>query len=154
MSGPVSGSLALGSRSLSPSGMLSSDHGAAEEAVIKVRWPLLESYALARQEGLAEPTGLVIDVSEAYGRRLAEALFADARLPAHGAQRVSCVERALLVSQLRGPAPEVAEALRTYADEPGHFTAVVLAERGSVVTGTWQELIAASSRRSNVRSIK
>jgi hypothetical protein len=144
--------LAHGGRSSSPLGMRSSDHGAAEEAVIKVRWPLLESYALARQEGLAEPTGLVIDVSELYGRRLAEALFADARLPAHGSQRVSCVERALLVSQLRGPAPEVAEALRSYEDEPGHFTAVVLAERGSVVTGTWQELIAASSKRAGIRS--
>lgn len=132
--------------------MRSTDDGAAEEAVIKVRWPLLESYALARQEGLAEPTGLVIDVSKLYGRRLSEALFADAHLPAHGSLRVSCVERSVLVGQLRGPAPEVAEALRSYSDEPGHYTAVVLAERGSVITGTWQELIAGPTRRPSVRT--
>jgi hypothetical protein len=134
--------------------MRSSDHGAALQAVIKVRWPLLESYALARQEGLAEPTGLVLDVSELYGRRLAEALFADARLPAHGSLRVSCVERTTLVGQLRVPAPDVAEALRAYSDEPGHFTAVVLAQAGSVVTGSWQELIAASSRPAGARSLR
>ena len=38
------------------------------------------------------------------------------------------------------PAPDIAQALRGAKDEPGRWTAVILAQRGWVLTGSWQEL--------------
>ena len=110
--------------------------------IVDVRWQLLESFALARQEGLTDPVGLVIDTSFPYGSAAAESLlFIKAPLTGPG-RRATCLPRAVLCGALHGPAAELVPALRDGSDEPGHFSVVVLAEQGLVVTGTWQDLIA------------
>ena len=53
--------LAAARGSRSPSRMLEGSQLEALSCLKDVRWPLLESYALARQEGLVDPVGLVID---------------------------------------------------------------------------------------------
>lgn len=116
----------------------------AMRAIVAVRWPLLESYALARQEGLAEPVGLVIERRFAYAEELsAQILFGTAT---SGERSTSCMERAVLVRHLSGVAPELATLLRNSRDEPGRWLAVLLAERGWLLAGTWQELMIAEDR--------
>ncbi len=109
--------------------------------IVDVRWRLLESFALARQEGLVDPLGLVVDTSFPYGRRMGERLLLFGQLPSASARRATCVPRANLQAMLAREEPDLAEALRHVKDEPGSFAALVLAERGLLVTGTWQELI-------------
>lgn len=105
-----------------------------------VRWPLLESYALARQEGLVEPVGLVIDPTFAYAQTLAQSLLVAKDASSSTRPTATCMERAVLCGLFTTPAPDVAQALRGGKDEPGRWTAVILARRGWVLTGTWQEL--------------
>lgn len=110
--------------------------------IVDLRWQLLESFALARQEGLADPVGLVVDTSFAVGRAAAERLLLTGTLPAGGAgRRATCLPRAVLCGALRSVAPELVPELREGPDEPGHFTAVVLSEQALVVSATWQDLI-------------
>jgi len=117
----------------------------ALRSVVEVRWRLLESYALARQEGLVEPVGLVIDRSHAFGRELAEHVLVDAHWSNDLGKSVSCLERSSLAGILAAAAPDVATTLRSVRDEPGRWAAVLLAERGLVLTGTWQELMTAAA---------
>jgi hypothetical protein len=105
-----------------------------------VRWPLLESYALARQEGLVDPVGLVIDASFPYAQALAQSLMLAKGAGAAARRTATCMERAVLCGLFATPAPAVAQALRGAKDEPGRWTAVILAQSGWVLTGSWQEL--------------
>jgi hypothetical protein len=115
----------------------------AFRGVIDVRWRLLESYALARQEGLAEPIGLVVDTACPYARTIGQHLLIVPELTPFGSKLVTCMERALLESAIRVLAPEVAATLSAYTDQPGCWTAVLLDDQASVFAGTWQELISA-----------
>jgi hypothetical protein len=111
--------------------------------VVEVRWRLLESYALARQEGLVEPVGLVIDTSTAYGREVGQHVLVGASWSNPTSKTVTCMERSVLCGVIAPGAAEVAAVLRDVRDEPGRWATVVLAERGWVLTGTWQELMMA-----------
>jgi hypothetical protein len=115
----------------------------ALRCVVAVRWPLLESYALARQDGMVEPVGLVIDHGTPFGRNMAQQLLSGPQLVSGGTRTVNCMERAILSAMLTASQPELAVTLRGCQDEPGRWVAVVAAERGWVLTGTWQELITA-----------
>jgi len=108
----------------------------ALRSVVEVRWRLLESYALARQEGLTEPVGLIIDRSHAFARELGQQVLVGSNGSDVG-KTVTCMERAALSGSLASGAPEVALTLRGLRDEPGRWAAVLLAERGLVLTGTW-----------------
>lgn len=105
-----------------------------------VRWPLLESYALARQEGLVDPVGLVIDATFPYAQAIAQSLLLAKDAAASKRRTATCMERAVLCGLFATPAPDVAQALRAGIDEPGRWTAVILAQSGWVLTGNWQEL--------------
>lgn len=112
----------------------------ALRCLVSVRWLLLESYALARQEGLVEPIGLVVEAAHPFAAQVAERLLLS-RGPASAGQRsVTCMERAVLAAVLASAAPEVGNSLRAHNDEPGRFCVVVLSETGWVLTGSWQEL--------------
>lgn len=104
-----------------------------------VRWQLLESFALARQEGLSEPVGFVLDPGFPYARGLGQRLL---MLKSAGPTRrtVTCMERSQLQGMFTSTATDIAEALRNVTDEPGRWAAVILAQRGWVLTGSWQEL--------------
>lgn len=106
----------------------------------EVRWPLLESYALARQEGLVDPVGLVIDATFPYAQALAQSLLVAKDAIPSKRPTATCMERAVLCGLFATPAPDVAQALRGAKDEPGRWTAVILAQSGWVLTGSWQEL--------------
>ncbi|HVJ16017.1 MAG TPA: hypothetical protein VM686_11315 [Polyangiaceae bacterium] len=121
--------------------MSSSSSLEALRCIVDVRWRLLESFALARQERMTDPVGLVVDAGFPYGRAAAESLLFVGAPIAGAGRRATCLPRAVLCGALHGPAAELAPALRDGSDEPGHFTVVVLAEEGLVVTGTWQDLI-------------
>lgn len=124
----------------------------AMRAIVAVRWPLLESYALARQDGFTEPVGLVMDTSFAYARELALNLLVG-QGPSAGPQcSVTCMEKSALMSLLSAPAPELAALLRGTADEPGRWVTVLLSEQGWVLSGTWQELMMAESKPSRARA--
>lgn len=129
----------------------------AMRAIVAVRWPLLESYALARQDGMAEPVGLVIDRQFEYARAMASQLLVAEGAGPSPLRTVTCMERSRLCSLLAAPAPEIAAMLRGAADRPGHWLAVLLAEQGWMLSGTWQELMmaeagpAARSGRSRAR---
>src|ERR1700710_1779203 len=100
--------------------VLSESHPEAWRCVYGVRWRLLESYALARQEGLASPIGLVADARHARAAQLLRQL-----LLAHGGTDpiyAGCVERGALCSALMPIAPKLAEFLFSRADEPGAWT--------------------------------
>jgi hypothetical protein len=123
----------------------------AMRAIVTVRWPLLESYALARQDGLAEPVGLVIDREHAYARELASQLLVGQNPEGAPGRSVSCMERGALAGMLAVAAPELARLLRGAADEPGRWIAVLLAQQGWLLTGTWQELMMAEERAASER---
>lgn len=125
----------------------------AMRAIVAVRWPLLESYALARQDGFTEPVGLVIDRNLVYGRELALELLVGQSPSAGPHCSVTCMEKSALTSLLSAPAPELAAMLRGTADEPGRWVTVLLAEQGWVLTGTWQELMMAESKPSRARPV-
>jgi hypothetical protein len=125
-------------------------------AIVSIRWPLLECYALARQDGLVEPVGLVIERAFAYGRDLAPCLLVPGGSSPTPTCSVTCMERSTLAATLAGPAPELAAMLRSARDEPGRWIAVLLADQGWVLNGTWQELMEAvpssASRRPSSRA--
>ncbi len=106
----------------------------------EVRWRLLESYALARQEGLVEPVGLVIDASSAYAQSMTQRLLLAKEIGTLRGLTATCMERAVLIGLFSRPSPDIAAALKSHADEPGRWTAVILSKRGCVLTGSWQEL--------------
>jgi hypothetical protein len=117
----------------------------AMRAIVSVRWPLLECYALARQDGLVEPVGLVIDRSFVYGSELAPQLLVGEAVSPAPTVSVTCLERSMLASMLAGPVSELAAMLRATKDEPGRWIAVLIAEHGWVLSGTWQELMEAEA---------
>jgi hypothetical protein len=114
-----------------------------------VRWRLLESYALARQEGLASPIGLVADMRHPRAAQLLRQLLLS---PGSAADNVyaGCVERGALCTALVGSSPQLAEQLFSRADEPGSWTALVLQGEEVVLSATWQELIAGAAARAGV----
>jgi hypothetical protein len=118
----------------------------------EVRWPLLESFALARQEGLADPIGLVIDSAYAYAQSLARTLLVAGDFSGVQQRNVTCMESGTLGNWLVGVAPEIARALRARRDEPGRFTVVLVADRAWVLTGNWQELFTMSAAEPSAES--
>lgn len=134
--------LALGSRS--PSRMHAESQTEPLSSLAEVRWSLLETYALARQEGFAQPVGLVIDFRYPYARQLAEQLLVSKEISPSTHCSVTCMERSALTSLLSQPAPDLAEALRASTDEPGRYVAVLLARKGWLLSGPWQELFTLS----------
>jgi hypothetical protein len=117
----------------------------AMRAIVSVRWPLLECYALARQDGLREPVGLVIDRSFVYGCELAQRLLVGEAASPSPTVSVTCLERTMLANMLAGPASDLAAMLRAAKDEPGRWIAVLIAEHGWMLSGTWQELMEAEA---------
>ncbi len=115
-----------------------------------VRWRLLESYALARQEGLASPIGLVADLRHPRAAQVLRQLLLS---PGAAIDDVyaGCVERGALCTALVGNAPKLAEELFSRADEPGSWTALVLQGEEAVLSATWQELISGAIQRASVR---
>ncbi|MFZ5892104.1 MAG: hypothetical protein ACOY0T_13695 [Myxococcota bacterium] len=116
-----------------------------------VRWQLLESFALARQEGMAEPVGFVLDPSFPYARGLGQRLL---MLKSAGPTRrtVTCMERSQLNALFVTTAPDITDALREVSDEPGRWAAVILAQRGWVLTGSWQELFTLEAKPNAAKS--
>jgi hypothetical protein len=116
----------------------------AWRSVHSVRWRLLESYALARQERLASPIGLVADMSRPRATHwLRRLLLASA--PASDTDIFAgCVERGALCTALVASLPKLAEQLFACGDEPGLWTALVLSDEEVVLRGSWQELISGS----------
>jgi hypothetical protein len=117
----------------------------AMRAIVSVRWPLLESYALARQDGLAEPVGFVIDRSYSFAKELASQLLVG-HIVESASPSVTCMERGALAGMLTVAAPDLAKLLRGAADQPGRWVALLLAQQGWLLTGTWQELMMAEER--------
>jgi hypothetical protein len=109
-----------------------------------VRWRLLESYALARQEGLASPIGLVADMQHPRAAQLLRQLLLS---PDAAVEHLyaGCVERGTLCTALVGSSPKLAEELFSRADEPGCWTALVLRAEEVVLSASWQELISGAS---------
>jgi hypothetical protein len=128
----------------------SESHPEAWRCVHSVRWRLLESYALARQEGLASPIGLVADMRHPRAAQVLRQLLLS---PGSAVDDVyaGCVERGALCTALVGNAPKLAEELFSRADEPGSWTALVLQSEEVVLSATWQELISGTSQRASVR---
>lgn len=128
----------------------SESHPEAWRCVHGVRWRLLESYALARQEGLASPIGLVADVRHARAAQLLrQLLLSQAHGPTNGVY-AGCVERGALCTALVATSPKLAEQLFARADEPGSWTALVLQDEEVVLSASWQELISGVSARASV----
>jgi hypothetical protein len=124
-------------------------HPEAWRCVHGVRWRLLESYALARQEGLASPVGLVADARHARAAQLLGQLLlapVSAREPVYA----GCVERGALCAALVGSSPKLAEQLFSWADEPGSWIALVLQDREVVLSASWQELISGAGSRASL----
>ncbi|MEP7050565.1 MAG: hypothetical protein ABJB12_09445 [Pseudomonadota bacterium] len=130
--------------------MLSESHPEAWRCVYGVRWRLLESYALARQEGLASPIGLVADARHARAAQLLRQLLLTQTGPATNPLYAGCVERGALCSALMPIAPKLAEFLFSRADEPGAWTALVLQDEEVVLSASWQELMTGESARDSV----
>jgi len=115
-----------------------------------VRWRLLESYALARQEGLASPVGLVAELRYPRAVQVLRQLTL-APSTSHGEPvYAGCVERGALCSALMAVAPNLAEFLFSRGDEPGAWTALVLREQEVILSATWQELISGVGARPSV----
>ena len=128
--------------------VLSESHPEAWRCVYGVRWRLLESYALARQEGLASPIGLVADARHTGAAQLLRQL-----LLAHGGTDpiyAGCVERGALCAALMPIAPKLAEFLFSRADEAGAWTALVLQDEEVVLSASWQELMTGASAQDSV----
>ena len=129
--------------------VLSESHPEAWRCVHGARWRLLESYALARQEGLASPVGLVADVRHPRAAQLLRQLLL-APSPGKDPVYAGCVERGALCSALMAIAPKLAEFLFSRADEPGCWTALVLQDEEVVLSATWQELISGAGAKDSV----
>jgi hypothetical protein len=118
----------------------------AWRCVHAVRWRLLESYALARQEGLASPIGLVADLRQARAGQVLRQLLLSPGAVADSVY-AGCVERGSLCAALVGNSPKLAEDLFAQGDEPGSWTALVVQHEDIVLSASWQELIAGVSAR-------
>lgn len=124
--------------------VLSESHPEAWRCAHGARWRLLESYALARQEGLASPIGLVADVRHPRALQvLRQLLLSPGNPPTTKGDPlyVGCVERGALCSALVPIAPQLVEFLFSRPDEPGGWTALILQDEEVVLSATWQELI-------------
>jgi len=133
--------------------MLSESHPEAWRCAHSARWRLLESYALARQEGLASPVGLVADVRHPRALQVLRQLLlspGNAPAPKGDPLHVGCVERGALCSALMPIAPQLVEFLFSRADEPGGWTALILLDEEVVLSATWQELISGSRPSASV----
>jgi hypothetical protein len=130
--------------------VLSESHPEAWRCVHGARWRLLESYALARQEGLASPVGLVADVRHPRAAQLLRQLLLAPSAPGKDPIYAGCVERGALCSALVTITPKLAEFLFSRADEPGSWTALVLQDDEVVLSATWQELISGASARDSI----
>jgi len=108
---------------------------------------LLESYALARQEGHASPVGLVADLRHPRAVQVLRQLMLAPSTSAADPIYAGCVERGALCSALMHVAPKLAESLFARGDEAGSWTALVLQDEEAVLSATWQELIAGSTPR-------
>ena len=114
------------------------------------RWRLLESYALARQEGLASPVGLVADLRHPRAVQVLRQLMLSPSTTSVDPLYAGCVERGALCSALMSIAPKLAELLFSRGDEAGSWTALVLLDEEVVLSASWQELISGSTARANV----
>lgn len=122
----------------------------AWRCVHTVRWRLLESYALARQEGLASPVGLVANLRHPRAVQVLRQLMLAGATSTSEPVYAGCVERGALCSALMPVAPRLAELLFSHSDEPGTWTALVLQDDETVLRATWQELISGSAVKANV----
>ena len=129
--------------------VLSESHPEAWRCLHAVRWRLLESYALARQEGLASPVGLVCDVAQPRAVQLLRQLLLSPAQSKGSPLYAGCVERGALCSALQPVAPHLVEDLFSRADEPGAWTALVLYREELVLSASWQELIAGLPAKSS-----
>ena len=120
-------------------------HPEAWRCVHGARWRLLESYALARQEGLASPVGLVADLRYPRAVQVLRQLLLAPGGPKADPLYAGCVERGALCSALVQITPKLVEFLFSRSDEPGSWTALVLQDEEVVLTGSWQELISSSA---------
>lgn len=130
--------------------MLSELHPEAWRCAHGARWRLLESYALARQEGLASPVGLVADLRHPRALQVLRQLLLAPEGPKPDPLYVGCVERGALCSSLMPVAPKVVEFLFSRADEPGTWTALVLQDEEVVLSTTWQELMTGAPASASV----
>ncbi len=130
--------------------MLSESHPEAWRCAHGARWRLLESYALARQEGLASPVGLVADLRHPRALQVLRQLLLAPSAPKPDPLYVGCVERGALCSSLMPIAPRVVEFLFSRADEPGTWSALILQDEEVVLSATWQELISGSAPSASV----
>ena len=130
--------------------VLSESHPEAWRCIHAVRWRLLESYALARQEGLASPVGLVADLAHPRAVQILRQLLLSPSNSKGNPLYAGCVERGALCSALVPIAPKLVEFLFSRGDEPGSWTALVLYGEEVVLSATWQELIAGVAAKSSV----
>lgn len=130
--------------------VLSESHPEAWRCVHGARWRLLESYALARQEGLASPVGLVADLRHPRAVQVLRQLLLSPGGPSGDPMYAGCVERGALCSALMPIAPQLVEFLFSRADEPGAWTALVLGDEEVVLSATWQELISGAGAKASV----
>ena len=114
------------------------------------RWRLLESYALARQEGLASPVGLVADLRYPRAVQVLRQLMLSPTTASSDPIYAGCLERGALCAALMSIAPKAAELLFACGDEAGSWTALVLQDEEVVLSATWQELISGSTVRASV----
>lgn len=114
------------------------------------RWRLLESYALARQEGLASPVGLVADLRHPRAVQVLRQLMLAPSTTGSDPTYAGCVERGALCSALMSIAPRLAEELFSRGDEAGSWTALVLQDDEAVLSASWQELISGNAPRASV----
>ncbi len=126
--------------------VVSESHPEAWRCVHGARWRLLESYALARQEGLASPVGLVADLRYPRAVQVLRQLTLSPSTTSDPLY-AGCVERGALCSALMPIAPKLAELLFSRGDEAGAWTALVLQDEEVVLSATWQELISGSAAR-------
>jgi len=129
--------------------VLSESHPEAWRCVHGARWRLLESYALARQEGLASPVGLVADLRHPRAVQVLRQLTLSPGASKTDPVYAGCVERGALCSALMPVAPKLAEFLFSRADEPGTWTALVLQDDEVVLNATWQELISGAGAKAS-----
>ena len=127
----------------------SESHPEAWRCAHGARWRLLESYALARQEGLASPVGLVADLRHARAVQVLRQLMLSPSTTSLDPIYAGCVERGALCSALMPIAPKLAELLFSRGDEAGSWTALVLQDEEVVLSASWQELISGSSARAS-----
>ena len=130
--------------------VVSESHPEAWRCVHGARWRLLESYALARQEGLASPVGLVADLRHPRAVQVLRQLMLSPSASNSDPLYAGCVERGALCAALMSIAPKLAEVLFSRGDEAGAWTALVLQDEEAVLSASWQELISGSAPRASV----